>query len=357
MRIGLSTTGLHKFRDPIEAVLQGSCTTLPLPLSRADIVVGWGNKPTSFAAQTFARSRNLPYVAFEDGFLRSVFPGPDELPVALVRDRTGIYYDAGGPCDLEAYVLRREACHETREKAEQVLSFLRAHQLSKYNNYPEAGPEETLALNAFSRDRGDNILVIDQTAADASITGALAKEATFADMLLTAVAENPDHRIFLKVHPETMLGRKSGHFDHALLNALADRSAGFARALESGQVRLMPERINPWKMLAKCSKVYCVSSQLGFEALMAECEVHCFGVPFYAGWGLTRDRQAAPRRRRPASMAALVAATYLDYSFYFDFDSRSIVSFREAAEELLDRRNRFRQSLSDHAVQSGSSAS
>ena len=39
---------------------------------------------------------------------------------------------------------------------------------------------------------------------------------------------------------------------------------------------------------------------MGFEALLWGKPVRCFGMPFYAGWGLTRDELPAPARARPA---------------------------------------------------------
>jgi capsular polysaccharide export protein len=37
---------------------------------------------------------------------------------------------------------------------------------------------------------------------------------------------------------------------------------------------------------------------MGFEALLWGRPVHCFGMPFYAGWGLTHDRLLPPARRQ-----------------------------------------------------------
>jgi capsular polysaccharide export protein len=36
---------------------------------------------------------------------------------------------------------------------------------------------------------------------------------------------------------------------------------------------------------------------MGFEALLLGKAVHCFGMPFYAGWGLTHDSKTCPRRQ------------------------------------------------------------
>lgn len=34
---------------------------------------------------------------------------------------------------------------------------------------------------------------------------------------------------------------------------------------------------------------------MGFEALLVGCECVCFGMPFYAGWGITDDRSSSFR--------------------------------------------------------------
>src|SRR6185436_7401251 len=56
--------------------------------------------------------------------------------------------------------------------------------------------------------------------------------------------------------------------------------------------------------------------QLGFEGLLAGVKVTCFGQAFYAGWGLTDDRQSVPRRSRRLSIEQLVAGALLLYPRY-----------------------------------------
>lgn len=55
-------------------------------------------------------------------------------------------------------------------------------------------------------------------------------------------------------------------------------------AFSSG-VRVIAADCAPLSLLAGADVVYTVTSQMGFEALMLGKEVHCFGMPFYAGWG------------------------------------------------------------------------
>jgi len=72
---------------------------------------------------------------------------------------------------------------------------------------------------------------------------------------------------------------------------------------------------------------------------MAGCEVHCFGMPFYAGWGLTADRKPRPARRQNVPLTVLVAAAYLDYCRYYDFDRDAETGFWQAAGALKRRRD------------------
>ena len=70
-----------------------------------------------------------------------------------------------------------------------------------------------------------------------------------------------------------------------------------------------------------------MTSLLGFEALLRGLPVTCFGAPFYAGWGLTRDLGPIPSRRKvdaaglPAprpSLASLIHASLIAYPRYHD---------------------------------------
>jgi capsular polysaccharide export protein len=338
MRIGLATSGLLRLKPFIEQLLGGKAVLLSRSLRRVDIVAGWGHKPTADKARRYATKHGLRYVAFEDGLIRSVHPGNAELPLSLVIDRQGIYYDARVPSELEDHIRRltREGDPDTFARARTAIDFLRKNRLSKYNNHPF---DDLSALSLTESGPDNRVLLVDQTAGDASIAGAMAAEETFEAMLLACAAENPDRELLIKVHPETLLGRKGGHFDRDSLSAAASREPVLKKALEEGRLKLVAKSINPWALLDACSKVYCVSSQLGFEALLAKREVHCFGVPFYAGWGLTKDRVSSPKRRTSAPLEALTGAFYFEYSRYPDHMTGGFIEFEEAAQRLVDLRD------------------
>jgi capsular polysaccharide export protein len=65
-----------------------------------------------------------------------------------------------------------------------------------------------------------------------------------------------------------------------------------------------------------------MTSLLGFEALIRGKSVTCLGLPFYCGWGLTRDRQEVPRRHARPDILGLIHAYLIEYQRYFDPVSR-----------------------------------
>lgn len=286
----------------------------------AEAIGGWGHKPTAAKARAVAKQRGLPYIAFEDGFLRSVRPGESEAPASMVIDHSGIYYDARGPSDLETLLETAAFTPEEIAKAGQLIALLRQYRLSKYNH-------GHATFRNFAPPRGKPlVIVVDQTRGDESIAGSLSGADDFTRMIETAVAENPGAEVVARLHPETVAGTKPGY----LLDA--------ARRLN---LPVLTEPVSPWCLLELQPKIYTVSSQLGFEALLAGCAVTCFGLPFYAGWGLTIDHKASPRRSAKRSAGELAAAAYLRYARYFDSWRRTPVDALTAADQLAFRRKRF----------------
>ena len=76
--------------------------------------------------------------------------------------------------------------------------------------------------------------------------------------------------------------------------------------------------VSPLSLLKQADEVYCVSSQMGFEALLLGKPVHCYGMPFYAGWGATDDILSCPRRKARRTVLEIFTAAYMLYSRYID---------------------------------------
>ena len=71
-------------------------------------MAGWGRKPSALRARRLADEHGVPYLALEDGFLRSIAPGKQQGTVSMVIDDVGIYYDAGSPSRLEILIGQAE---------------------------------------------------------------------------------------------------------------------------------------------------------------------------------------------------------------------------------------------------------
>ncbi|MCQ2444530.1 MAG: capsular polysaccharide biosynthesis protein [Mailhella sp.] len=264
-------------------------------------VIGWGHKPTADAARSYAKKHGLPYIGLEDGFLRSLDLGCNGAsPLSLVFDRTGIYYDASAPSDLEK-ILESTGWEDPAllASAGEAIEAIRRSGLSKYNHAPSARPD----LLGKKDPLHPRILVIDQTYGDSSVSLGMASEQSFTDMLEDAVRRFPEGRIFVKTHPDVLAGKKKGYLtDAARLNG----------------ARIIADDVSPLSLLEQADAVFCVTSQMGFEALLMGRDVYCYGLPFYAGWGLTTDACACPRRTRTRTLEELFAAAYILYPRYAD---------------------------------------
>ena len=268
-----------------------------------DVVVGWGLRPSTRRALAYARKHQLPYLALEDGFLRSFGTGDHFPPLSLVMDDAGIYYDCTRPSALErllasaADVLQPDAETVRRARAQLLQAGL-----SKYNHAPD------LPVGMLRPQDVQRVLVVDQTAGDMSVALGGADAQTFAAMLAAALSENPQATVYVKTHPEVTSGRKGGYLTAVQPDA---------------RVVVLRDAVNPLSLIQQMDKVYVVSSTMGFEALLADKSVVCFGVPWYAGWGVTDDRQiehpALVRRMvRQRSVDELFAAGYMHYTRYLD---------------------------------------
>ncbi len=107
----------------------------------------------------------------------------------------------------------------------------------------------------------------------------------------------------IKTHPETRAGFRPGYYGPEDANR---------------RVTLYDDPVSPWTLLEGAVAVYTLSSQFGFEAILAGHRPRVFGQPFYAGWGLTQDEDPVPRRERRLTRPQLFAAAMMLYPVWYD---------------------------------------
>ena len=285
-----------------------------------DAVGAWGvARPFSDTAAVVARRLGVPYLALEDGFLRSLRPGvTGEAGVSLVADPMGIYYDATRPSLLERLIAQPASAEpDLLARAHRALARVRRARVSKYNHAPDRAPAGL----------GDEVaVVVDQRAGDVSVRRSGAAADAFAAMLDRAIEEHGAARVVVKTHPDTVVGGRGSYL---------------GAAAAAGGVRVVAESVNPWAVLDRARAVYTVSSLLGFEALMAGVPVTCFGLPFYAGWGLTRDLVACPRRTARVPLEQVFAAAYIRYTRYVDRATGAPTELESVVDQLAEARDAY----------------
>ena len=283
----------------------------PAGLGGADAVVVWGQSPYARRGVRVAEARGLPLIRVEDAFLRSIRPGrKGDAPLGLIIDDLGVHFDSARPSRLEQ-ILGRNPLDDANllRRAREGMARMARAQLSKYNATDPSLPPPPAGY----------VLVIDQTRDDAAIRHAGASAATFAEMLAEARLAHPRSRILIKTHPETAMGLRAGHY-----------GAGDC----DERTRLCDEPIPPRTLLEGAVAVYTVSSQMGFEAILAGHRPHVFGQPFYAGWGLTDDRMPVQRRTRRLTPTQLFAAAMILAPVWYDPCRDRLCTFEEALDQL-----------------------
>jgi capsular polysaccharide export protein len=299
---------------------------LGLP-SGDDLVAVWGRRPRAWRGRAVARWRGANTLKVEDGFLRSVLTGRNgEAPQSLVLDQKGVYFDCSGPSDLEDLLNQADLSGgELSARADAGMARLAQTGLSKYNGFDPA----------LEVGEAGYVLVIDQTRGDASILHGGANDDSFTAMLRAARVENPDARILVKSHPEVAARHRRGHFSQADMD---------------DNMRLVSAPIAPRQLLDSAERVYCVTSLMGFEAIIAGHRPRVFGRPFYGGWGLSEDEQAFERRARALSREQLFAGAIILYPKYYDIYRDCLCEFETAIDNLEAQRRAWVEDCHGYAA-------
>ncbi len=287
----------------------------------------WGSKPYSQLSQIISERCALPHIRLEDGFICSFGHSKRSTKYSLVVDPDGIYYDSTRPSRLENILNGLDshshllADREQLERAGRLIEQIVDQNVNKYNY---------LSTSSSIELPPGTVLVVDQTRGDQSVRFGGMNEAGFRQMLTDALEHHPAEKVVVKVHPDVLAGKKQGYLTE------------FARARK---IKLIDGDIAADQLL-NCHSVYTGTSLMGMEALLRGVRVKCFGLPFYAGWGLTDDRIALPRRAVQRSLAELFIASYVLYPDYVDpitAQRCSIEDILEHIEVQLEQRQRVRK--------------
>lgn len=261
------------------------------------IFLGWGRKKSGLKAISLAKKHKGSFLLLEDGFIRSLNLGIYNSPsFSIVEDDVGIYYDSNEASRLENLLNNHTFDSLLLQKAKKAIALIQKYEITKYNNTLE------IPKNFFKKHE-KRVLIITQVDKDASLKYGQALSFSTNDMIQDAINENKDAKIYIKIHPDVLSGKRKSDFD---LNLLPENC------------ELISKNYNPIALLKYFSKVYTKTSTMGFEALILGCQCVCYGLPFYAGWGLTIDKLVCQRRKAKRTLEEVFAASYLLYPRYFN---------------------------------------
>ncbi|NUQ18935.1 MAG: capsule biosynthesis protein [Sphingomonas sp.] len=303
-------------RPTVEPLLWNGATRVPFvsgsrSFSPADTVAMWKSRTSSSLLGALERS-GARLIEVEDGFIRSSGLGADCVPpLSILVDRRGIYFDPSRPSELEDLLQNGSFAPETVARARELRGQIVASGVTKYAASPDSAPDRPGPTRT--------LLVPGQVEDDRSVVSGGGEVRTNLELLRRVREAAPEAYIFYKPHPDVEAGHRPGSVPDEKILSLADE------IIRSGSIS---------SIMAVVDEVHVNTSLAGFEALLRGKQVVTYGVPFYAGWGLTRELGPVPSRRTASrTLDELVAAALLIYPRYLD----PVTRLPCPAEVLIDR--------------------
>jgi capsular polysaccharide export protein len=270
--------------------------------------------------ERFAKERNMTIYRIEDAFIRSVALGSGfAKPYSLGVDSRGVYFNPQKVSDLEYLLQNYKFSKELLSRAKRVREMVIASRFSKYNHL------EHVSLDVDREKYSRVILVIGQVEDDMSIKyGAFGLNNS--DLLKIVRDKNPKAFIIYKPHPDVLSGNRVGAVSKKITDRCANR---------------VVTKISIDSAIEVSDEVHTLTSGAGFDALLREKKVFTYGMPFYAGWGLTVDLRECKRRSREISLDELVAVSLILYPRYISPKTEKFCELEQTLIELKEEQDYY----------------
>jgi capsular polysaccharide export protein len=271
----------------------------------------------------YCRKQSIEVRFVEDGFIRSLGLGSAlSKPFSLVMDSRGIYFDPTAPSDLEYILENTEFSEEQLKNAAEVLEAVTRLKLSKYNHQMDV---EDLGIKPSANQKV--ILVPGQVDDDMSVKfGAFGLNNM--SLLERVRLSCPDAYIIYKPHPDVLSKNRLGDLSDDIPLKYAD---------------IIIKHVGIDSVLAHVDEIHTMTSLVGFDALVRKKKVVTYGLPFYAGWGLTEDERKSSRRTRRLTLLELVAGALLVYPKYYHPKTGFEVNVFEVLEYIALEKQKLKE--------------
>ncbi|EKO3902332.1 hypothetical protein P0F36_003159 [Vibrio metschnikovii] len=310
----VSIYGVKRYwRGSFNAFFQGcqrQFVAQPEGLTAGAIPVLWGNRAK-------APQGSAQILRVEDGFLRSVGLGAlFTKPLSWVVDDLGLYFDATRFSRLEYFLQHHQFTQRECQQAEQLHQKLLDANVTKYNT----GQGNWLRKNNKQR----VLLVVGQVENDASIEFGSPIIKSNIELIRQVRRENPQAYLLYKPHPDVVAGARTSGKNESQAHQWCDQ---------------VITHIGIDQLYSQVDEVHVISSLAGFEALLRDKKVVCYGQPFYSGWGLTLDKAPMARRTRQLTLNELIFASLIWYPLYISPVTGYYCSASQTVEHLQQWKN------------------
>ena len=256
----------------------------------------------------------------EDGFLRSRGLGSDYVaPASLVIDMQGMYFDRHQPSELENLLETCECTDDQRLRAIKLREMIVASGVSKYNtcvkNVALANPGPAAAGKTIC-------LIVGQVESDESIRRGCDTVNSNTALCQAVRRMRPEDYLIYRPHPDVESGNRKGAVSGNVLAQCIDE---------------INSELPITMALNQCDELHTMTSLTGFEALLRMKKVFTYGLPFYAGWGLTTDAISCIRRTRKRSLDELVYLTLVAYPRYLHVESGEFITPEQQVQHLSEQ--------------------
>lgn len=288
-----------------------------------DITISWEND--------ILNTNNKPILRLTSGIISSYLTKEETL--SIYKSTNGIYFDSTQDNNLD--LLLRSSWQPDSEDiyiANLSIEMIKKYRITKTNEYPD------VSFSFFSNNEFPNILLIDQIIDSPKVILGNSNEQTFNDMLLSVFHSYPNYNIYVKLHPDTINHNKEGYLQKLLKKY---------SLLDYPLIHVINENYNVISFFDFVEEIFVVTSQVGFEAILRDKKVTCYGLPFYSGWGLTNDMQVSKKTKPNRNTVELFVAIMIKYTKYLNPFTKKLGTILDLLEYISLQK---RHSLNKKAI-------
>ena len=295
--------------------------------------VHWSYKKTemNYDILEYISNHNNRLFFLENGYLQSIttrtIKHTEQIDdkyinsVSFILDDFTCHYDFYKISRIEQMLNNKKLIITEKQKirAKNLINLIVKNKLSRFNDFsiyePNVGRKGKKKIVLFDQSYDVNSFIYnDNNNYD-----------NFDKMFKTAIEENQDCDIIIKVN---QIG-------------VSDEIKTRLKIKPTDNIYIMEDMVSPISLIEMADKIYVCDTYAGLFALMYNKEVHVFGSPFYANWGLTIDDTSINRRKNKRTLEELVYIFFIMYTYYVDPRKEEQCEIETAIDYLLELREEF----------------